>query len=136
LAAAFAADAADAEIAFTDVGEDDWYYSCVAKGVGLGLVEGYANGSFAPGDNITREDMAVILARLLARREADFSAAPKSFADEGEIAAYALEAAKNLSAIGVFGGDDNGAFRPKSDATRAEAAKTLYAAMEKGGALQ
>lgn len=48
-----------------------------------------------------------------------------SFNDENEIDEYAKEAVAALSKAKIINGD-NGNFRPKSYATRAEAAKIVY----------
>jgi hypothetical protein len=118
---------------FSDVDADAWYGDYVVTAFKEGLVTGQSESVFGVGQNVSRQDMAVILERVLAARGADFFGAEIPFADESDISEYAAGAARRLSAIGVFGGDDAGAFRPKQSATRAEAAKTLLAAMEKGG---
>lgn len=49
---------------FTDVSNQAWYYSAVAAMRDGGLVNGYDNGNFGPGDNITLSAICTILARV------------------------------------------------------------------------
>lgn len=49
---------------FTDVSNQAWYYAAVSAMQDGGLVSGYANGNFGPGDNITLSAICTILARV------------------------------------------------------------------------
>ena len=42
---------------FTDVSQDEWYYSYVSTAYKLGYITGYPDGSFHPDDNISRADI-------------------------------------------------------------------------------
>jgi hypothetical protein len=46
---------------FSDVKEGDWYYSAVMDLSEEGLINGYADGSFGVGKNISREEVAKLL---------------------------------------------------------------------------
>ena len=48
---------------FGDVADGKWYTNAVVWAAESGLVSGYGNNTFGPEDNITREQMAVILYR-------------------------------------------------------------------------
>lgn len=48
---------------FDDVQSGDWFAEIVAEGVENGLVEGYQDGSFKPGNSITRGESAVVARR-------------------------------------------------------------------------
>lgn len=52
------------ECNFTDVKKDDWFYNVVAYAATEGLIQGYENGSFKPMDNMSRQDAAVLAAKL------------------------------------------------------------------------
>lgn len=112
---------ADGEI-FSDVKTEDWFSDYVYTAYKNGLVVGN-DGKFNPYDNITREDMAVILYRLIAKNN---TAASKSFADNDEISAYALDAVYALCEMGVIKGIGDNMFAPKQNATRAQAAQMIY----------
>lgn len=113
---------------FTDVESGMWYDDYIATAFRDGLITGKSDTIFGIGENISREDMAVILERLLASYGIDFFEIEKTYIDAVDISDYAASAIANLSAAGIFGGDHTGAFRPKGYATRAEAAKALLLA--------
>lgn len=50
---------------FTDVPEDTWYTDAVESLADKGIVEGYPDGTFGPGRNVNRAEMAVIIDRLI-----------------------------------------------------------------------
>lgn len=109
---------------FTDVYEGEWYYGFIASAVKNGLISGIGEKTFGIGTQIKREDMAVIIARLMG---SDGNAAVQSgtFADENEISDYAKAAVAFAAEKGIIKGDD-GRFNPKAPLTRAEAAVVLY----------
>ncbi|MEK0312618.1 S-layer homology domain-containing protein [Cohnella sp. 56] len=120
---------ASAKASFNDVKADAWYYGAVATGAKLGIVKGRADGTFGASDTITREDMAVMLSRafaLVGTKQGAGSATGKAFADQGDIAGYALDAVNELSQAGLINGFTDGKFAPKGQATRAQAAQVIY----------
>lgn len=50
---------------FTDVYEDDWYYDAIAWAASEGIAQGMGDGTFAPNDNVTREQFLVFLYRFV-----------------------------------------------------------------------
>lgn len=69
-AAALAAGAsAFAANPFSDVSTSDWAYQAVADLSEQGIVEGYPNGTFEGQKNITRYEMAQIIARMMAKED-------------------------------------------------------------------
>jgi hypothetical protein len=48
---------------FTDVPADYWAYRHVEYCVGAGIVQGYADGSYRPANEVTRDQMAVYVQR-------------------------------------------------------------------------
>lgn len=122
----FISSAEEAEISFSDVSADTWYYEYAAKAYGAGIVTGYDDGRFGVGDLITREDMAVIAFRASKR---EVQGGELYFNDSDAISDYALEAVTELSSLGIITGyDDN--FEPKAPATRAQAAKIICLLMQ------
>jgi hypothetical protein len=55
---------------FADVPTDHWAYDAVAELAAKGLIEGYPDGAFRGDRAMTRYEMAMVVARLLARIEA------------------------------------------------------------------
>lgn len=127
IVAGFALANSGAECDFNDVQSDAWYYMYVASAVKSGIINGKDNGLFGTGDDITREDMAVILYRLVSAVSIDLpSGEIHEFADSESISEYAKEAVEKLSSAGIINGRDDNSFGAKDNATRAEAAKLIY----------
>ena len=115
-----------AQGSFDDVAEDSWYAGCVYAAANAGIVTG-DNGSFYPDNNISREDMAAIICRALVHAEKAATAVGElSFDDANDIAPYAKEAVQTLVEMKIMQGT-GASFEPKRGATRAEAAKVIYA---------
>lgn len=107
---------------FMDVKSDAWYYRSMLAAYSCGIIIGKGDGSVGIGEEITRQDMAVMAYRAMGMTETDAA----EFADSAEIADYAKEAVGALSAKGILNGFEDRTFRPKNFATRAEAAKIIY----------
>lgn len=118
----------DTDIDFRDVKSDDWFYPYVKSAYANGIVLGKDGDVFGTGENITREDMAVILSRAFTDLDKE-AAETADFADINEISEYALASVRNLAGLGIINGMGDGRFAPKSNATRAQAAVMLYNAI-------
>lgn len=113
---------------FTDVKNNAYYYSAVRWAGSVGVVSGYANGSFGPNDNITRQQLAVMLANYAQKVAGvtvtgslqDFAA----MSDASQVSSYARTAMGWCVRNGILSGSD-GALMPKGHATRAQAAKMV-----------
>ncbi|MFC4776940.1 sugar-binding protein [Paenibacillus sp. GCM10023252] len=116
---------------FTDVLAGEWYYDAIASAQALGIISGYQDGSFGLSQEISREEMAAMTARVLKAAGVVISknrtAVP--FTDEADISDYAFDAVQLMNEAGWFNGRNNGQFAPKSHATRAEAAVLLARVM-------
>ena len=53
--------ATEAEGKFPDVKTGDWFFNATRWGAKKGVVSGYGDGRFGPNDNVTIEQVAVIL---------------------------------------------------------------------------
>ena len=84
---------------------------------------------FGIGDNVTRQDMAVIIFRAAQLKASEKTA---GFSDFEKISDYAKEAVSALYSAKVLSGTGNGNFEPVKFATRAEAAKMIYEALKIG----
>ena len=114
---------------FPDVSAGQWYFDAVAWAAKNGVVDGYADGNFGPTDRLTREQAVTILWRYAEKPDAGTST---GFADESEIAGYALSAVAWAKENDVVGGVGNNQFAPKDGITRAQAAAIL-ARLLRGG---
>jgi hypothetical protein len=52
------------EISFEDVNKNDWYYVDVQKSIAAGYIKGISEKIFAPNECLTREQAAVIVAKI------------------------------------------------------------------------
>ncbi|WP_434006915.1 S-layer homology domain-containing protein [Paenibacillus konkukensis] len=113
---------------FSDVQPGDWFAGAVGAASQAGLVDGFENGSFQPEASITREQMAVMIARAMnaAGKRADGSLASLSrFADAQSIGSWAREAVAQAVNAGIINGVTADDFAPSAEASRAEAAVML-----------
>lgn len=113
---------------FDDVKDSDWFYPYVSRAYTDGIVTGISDVFFGTGSFISREDMATMVYRALdSNGLITETEATAPFADEASIAGYAKEAVCKIAAMGIINGIGNGEFSPGRNATRAEAAKIIYA---------
>ena len=105
---------------FGDVDDPStWYYDAVNWAAARGYVKG-SGGQFLPGAPITRQDMAVILARAAGAGEtAPDDDALGVYADSAAIAPYARGAVAYVTQAGLMQGSA-GSFAPVGETTRAE----------------
>ncbi|KAI7273286.1 hypothetical protein KC345_g7008 [Hortaea werneckii] len=122
--------ASDKQHEFSDVAPEAWYADEVTAASSLGVIRGFAGGIFHPGDEVTREQMAVMLAGVLKLdAETVLPAYDKAeldiYRDKNGIASWASEAVTVLTQTGIIGGRSSGLFAPQDKVTRAEAATVL-----------
>lgn len=111
---------------FDDVDNSAWYSQYVGAASKAGIAHG-ADGRFNPENNITRQDAATIIHRVLSGKSIEFYEG-KNFTDSDAISDYAKEAISALSSIEIINGYTTGEFLPLGNITRAEAAQMLYKA--------
>ena len=118
---------------FPDVQDSNkYYYNAVNWASENNIVSGYLNGNFGPGDNITREQLAVILYKCAKYNGKDVSKTNNlaEFTDTNKIADYAKTQVKWAVDSGVITGNINKTtgektINPKGNATRAEVAAMM-----------
>ena len=112
---------------FADVAAGTWYTDAVAWAAENGIVNGTTDTTFAPGDDITREQLAAILYRYAACQGYDVSqrADLSGFGDASSISDYAQEALSWAHAQGLVLGFEDGSLRPQGTASRAQIAAVL-----------
>jgi len=121
---------------FMDVPYGNWACPYVTWASNCGIVTG-ANGYFRPGDNITRQEMAVMLTRysVYLDKSMKMDVLPVTFTDDGNIADWAKNSVLAMQKAGIIAGSKNASgsysFRPWAEASRAEAAKVVSACLAK-----
>ena len=115
--------------AFADVADGAWYADAVTWAAENGIVGGYGGGLFGPENNITREQLAVILYRYAQAKGYDVSVGEDtnilSYTDALEISEYAIPAMQWACGTGVIMGVTESTLLPQGSATRAQVATML-----------
>jgi len=102
---------------FRDVTGDKWYSDAVAWASDNGIVEGYEDGNFGTDDPVTREQIAVMLWRMMGEPAVSGTAVTGA-------SAWAEDAMQWAISIGLIQGDGTG-YNATGTATRAETATLL-----------
>lgn len=113
---------------FPDVSSKDYFYSAIKWATSKGVVNGYTNGKFGPNDNITREQLAVMLRNyaLYKGKVVNSNSQLKQFKDYKNVSSFALSAMAWAVDNGVISGKSNGTLLdPIGNATRAEVAAMI-----------
>lgn len=120
---------ADAYRIFDDVEPAAWYADAVRWAAGAQIVEGYSPERFAPGDNVTREQLGVILRRYTEYNGMDaLNTEPVRlgvFLDAEHISGWALDGVQWAVNAGLISGTGHEKLSPKADAGRAQVATML-----------
>lgn len=114
---------------FNDVEPGTYYYEAAGIAKKLGLAAGSGNNRFNPKENISRQDMMVLTARVLEKYKGlkvagDFAVLDK-FSDKRDIAGYAVDSLATLVKEGLISGSGD-KLNPRAQTTRAESAVFLY----------
>ncbi|MRN53984.1 S-layer homology domain-containing protein [Paenibacillus monticola] len=110
-------------LTFTDTSKiGAWAQQAVAQAVQAGIINGYEDGSFRPNAEITRAEMAVMIATALGH--SDEPNADTGFVDAG-IPTWAKNSIAYMKLSSLMQGKGNNVFAPQDFATRAEAATVL-----------
>lgn len=119
---------------FKDVSDGNWYTDAIMWASKAGVVTGYSNGNFGPGDKINREQMAVMMYRYAKEKKYDVSAsvALNNYQDGNYVSGFAKQAMQWCVAEGIITGKNNGTqLDPQGNATRAECATIIRRFVEK-----
>lgn len=121
-------DAASAA-SFKDVKSSDWFAGAVGAAVKAKLVSGFEDKTFKPNDTITREQMAVMVARAISaagtKPTASSSDALAKFNDKASISSWAQVAVAQSVDAKIISGMTATTFVPTANASRAQAVVML-----------
>jgi hypothetical protein len=111
---------------FPDVKPGAYYYEAVRWASSAGVVNGYADNTFGPNDNITREQLATMVAnyakRLGGKKIAGSAADLAKLPDAGSVSGYAVQSVAWCYRQGIYVLQD-GRLNAKVTADRATAAQ-------------
>ncbi|MFC4302010.1 leucine-rich repeat protein [Cohnella boryungensis] len=113
-----------AKLTFTDSAKiGTWAQKAIEQAVQAGIVKGYSDSRFRPDAEITRTEMAVMIAKALALKvEAN---TVTDFVDDADIPSWAKAQVAVLKNLGLISGNGTNKFAPNDKGTRAEAVTIL-----------
>lgn len=119
--------AVDYAPAFTDIPDGLWYTKGTIWCARMGIVNGVGDGLFAPGDTVTRQQIAVMLYNYAVKtgRSPSERGGLSDFPDAGSVAPWAGDAMSWAVGAGILSGSD-GKLLPGEGAQRAQVAAMLH----------
>jgi hypothetical protein len=123
---------------YTDVNASDWYSAAVETAYAYHLMQGFADGTFRPMDQITREQAMVVIAKAMTLTRLkdklpaqDSAAALRSYRDVTAVSSWALSGIADSVQAGIVSGRSGNLLAPKQTMTRAEAAAIVRGLLQK-----
>ncbi len=116
-----------AEINYSDVAAGSWYADAVATAKAAGYINGYPNGTMKPDAPITREEAAVIVAKIDALTSNETAA--NTFTDGANLAAWSKGSIGACADAKIFNGYPNGSFQAANLIERGESVVALSKAL-------
>ncbi len=118
---------------FTDVEQSKYYAMPISWAEKNQIVNGIGENCFAPDKEITREELATMIARYLNKKNLDFKEEmiEDEYEDQSQVADYAVDSIYFLRRMGLMKGRTDTIFAPKETATRAEVATLMKRLLEK-----
>ena len=118
--------AVSGDLPFTDVEAGTWYTDAILWAAQNNIVNGVSDTEFAPGDDLTRQQLVTILYRYAESKGYDVSASAdlSGYPDAGQVQTYAQPAMAWAVAEGIVEGMD-GNLNPAGNASRAQSATIL-----------
>jgi hypothetical protein len=117
---------------FSDVPDGYWGASAINAAAQQGLLSGVGDGRFQPDSLITREELAVMVARALQWKDAGADLTPgqvdqalSGYTDAGRVDGWAREAVAVCINRGIISGRSAASLSGQSDTSRAEAVVVL-----------
>lgn len=114
-----------AAIQFSDVAESDWFAVEVAKARAAAYISGYEDGSIRPNQAISRQEVAVIMAKIAKLDTTGQQDTLNVFKDANNIPAWSQGAISAVVDKGYMHGYPEKTYQPLRHISRAEAVVTL-----------
>ncbi|MDF1617943.1 S-layer homology domain-containing protein [Petrocella sp. FN5] len=110
-------------ITMKDLKTTDWYYNEVRKAVAAGYITGYTDNTFKPDNNITRQEAASMIAKVIP----NYGTTTKltGILDTKDISNWAKDSVEAVFGRGYITGDNRKMYRPLGALTRGEACVIL-----------
>lgn len=109
---------------FTDVSSGQWYYNDVCIAMKAGYISGYADNTFRPNKEITREEVAAIVTNIKNNKDTEYDKI-NEYKDGDKISNWAKSSVEGALEAGYLGGYADNTLRSKANITRAESVTIL-----------
>ncbi|PKM65217.1 MAG: hypothetical protein CVU95_16260 [Firmicutes bacterium HGW-Firmicutes-2] len=113
----------ETDISFLDVKASDWYYNIVRRALFAGYIGGYPDNKIRPNQPITRQEAAVIIAKIKGLEENPLRA--NDLLDGGSIDPWSKGYIGAVLEAGYMAGYPDGTFKAKNPIKRGEAVFAL-----------
>lgn len=113
---------------FSDVDKEYWAYKAIVWAYKNDIIEGYADGRFAPAGDVSRQALCAIMARYLEYKDDELQTDENVLSDFGDsknVAEELTEDVNKMCALGVIHGYGDGTLHPENCASRAQTATML-----------
>lgn len=128
---------------FDDVEVGEWYYSMVEAATKTGIINGYGDGRFGPNDEITREQVAVLLMKALEvlgqsedTIQGDGISLKNTYSDMDKVSIWAKEYLNKAIQLGIINGFSDSTIAPNDNASRAQAGAMIVRLMDVAGLIE
>ncbi|KWX89025.1 hypothetical protein AMQ83_03105, partial [Paenibacillus riograndensis] len=115
-------------IGFKDLKQTNWAYIEVQRAIAQGYISGFNDNTFRSGKQITRQETAVILSRLL-KLDNTVQTVAVPAKDANLIPEWSKSAISYLLDKGIMSSDPDGRFQPQREMTRAESVVVIKKAL-------
>jgi hypothetical protein len=113
-------------ITFKDL-DKHWAKDVIVSLAAAGVIQGYEDGTFMPEQTITREEMVIMLSRIVNLNNVAKDTSKGHFTDLSR--SYVASEIQTAAQAGIVNGKGNDRFDPKGNATRAEALEIILNAL-------
>lgn len=114
---------------FSDVANGAWYYAQVCKGVSAGYISGYSDGTFKPNSTITRQEAAIMMARIVPTY--GYAANLGDYSDGASVPNWAQDAMKRIVGKGYLSTYNDNKLHGSDSLTRAQAVRVIMTMLGK-----
>lgn len=120
------------EINFSDVSKEDWFSDAVCWAVTNHIASGMSQLEFKADDNITREQVAVMLYKYAQCEKIELNNSDKiaEYSDLNDVSIWAREAMSWAVSNGIINGRSDGVLDPSGLATRSEVSSMMKQFLE------
>lgn len=119
------------QVSFRDLPANHWAFQEVNALVKKGFVKGYEDGTFKPQQNVSRQEFAVLIARITGLEGKTIPGYTLTYKDADQVAGWACQSVTAATYLGIFRGDAQGRFNPADPVSRAEITAVLIRLLDK-----